>query len=94
MSPYTVKNLYNDFIIRQDVFLRWKLRFVYILSGIWYYLQVTIIDLSSPIGASLYNIGTRIRSQRTTSSSSKCREKIRWRRLFINNGYEDKQKNI
>jgi len=58
-----------------------------ILRGIWYYLQVTIIDLSSPIGASLYNIGTRIRSQRTTSSSSKCREKIRWRRLFINNGY-------
>jgi len=63
------------------------------LCGICYYLQVTIIDLSSPIGASLYNIGTRIRSQRTTSSSSKCKDKRRWQRLFINNGYEEKQKN-
>ena len=35
---------------------------------------VTIIDLSSPIEASLYNIGTRLCSQRTTSSSSKCSE--------------------
>ena len=57
----------------------------------WNYLQDTIIDLSSPIGASLYNIGTTIRSQRTTSSSSKCREKIRRQRLSINNGYEEKQ---
>jgi len=59
------------------------------LCEIWYYLQVTIIDLSSPIGASLYNIGKRIRSQHTTSSSSKCREMTRWRRLFIKNGYEE-----
>jgi len=57
--------------------------FFYILYGIWYYFQVTIIGLSFPLGASLYNIGTRLCSQRTTSSSSMCREKIRWRRLFI-----------
>ena len=42
-----------------------------------HYLQVIII------GASLYNICTRLRSQRTTSSSSKCREKIRWRLPFL-----------
>ena len=28
----------------------------------------------------------------STSSSSKCREKIRWRRLFINIGYEETKK--
>ena len=47
--------------------------FFYILCGIWYYFQVTIIGLSSPLGASLYNIGMRLCSQRTTSSSSKCK---------------------
>jgi len=52
------------------------------LRGIWYFLQVTIIDLSSPIGVSIYNTGARICSQRTMSSCSKCKEKIRWRRLF------------
>ena len=71
---YTVNNLYNDFIILQDVFLTWKVSFFYILCGIWYYFQVTIIGLSSPLGGSLYNIGTRLCSQRTTSSSSKSRE--------------------
>jgi len=35
---YTFKNLYNDFIILQDVFFTF-------LLGIWYYFQVTIIDL-------------------------------------------------
>ena len=43
---YTVKNLYNDYIILKDVFLTLK---------VW--------------------------------------EKIRWRQLFINKGYEGKQKN-
>ena len=38
------------------------------LHGIWYYLQVT------PLGTSLYNSGTRLCSQRTTSSCSKYRE--------------------
>jgi len=47
-----------------------------------FWLQVTIINLSSPIGASLLNIGTRLCSQRTASSSSDYREKIRWRRKF------------
>ena len=90
---YTVKNMYNDFIILQDVFLTWKVWVFCILRGIRYYFQVTIIGLSSPLGASLYNIGTRLCSQRTTSFSSKCSEKIRWRRIFINKGYEGKQKN-
>ena len=40
----TIKNLYNDFIILQDVLLRWKLCFFTLLSGIWYYLQVTNIQ--------------------------------------------------
>jgi len=61
----------------------------YLLRGIWYYLLVTTTNLSSPLGASLYNIGTRLCCQRTTSSSSKCKEKVRWRRLFINNGYRE-----
>jgi len=39
------------------------------LRGMWYYLQVTIIVIGSPIGASLCNIGTRLCSQRTTLSS-------------------------
>ena len=91
---YTVKNLYNDLIILHDGFLIMNFEFCTFLRGIWYYLQVSIIDNKSPIGASLYNIGTRISSQRTTSSSSKCREDIRWRRLFIiNNGYEEKNNN-
>ena len=91
---YTVKNMYNNFIILQDVFLTWKLcsffSIFYVYFGI--ILQVTIIDLSSPLGASLYNIDTRLCYQRTSSSSSKCREKIRWRPLSINNGCEGKQK--
>ena len=76
--------MYNEFLILQDVFLTLKICSFYILRGIWYYFQVTIIGISSPLGASLYNISTRLCSQRTTSSSSKCRENIRWRRLFIN----------
>ena len=68
----------NDFIILQDDFLPWKFCFVTF--------PVSIIDLSYPIGAPLYNIGTRIRSQCMMSSSSKCREKIKWQRIFINNG--------
>ena len=44
----TVNNLYNDFIILQGSFLTWKLCFLFtILRGTWYYLQVTIIVLSS-----------------------------------------------
>jgi len=31
-------------------------------------------------------------TKRTKSSSSKCREKIRWWWFFINNWYEEKQK--
>jgi len=70
-------------------FLRGK----YVLSHcMWNLVLVSIIGLSSPLEDSLYNIGTRLCSQRTTSSSFKCREKIRWRRLFINKGYEKKQK--
>jgi len=42
-----------------------------------------VLFSSYPLGASLYNICTLLCSQRTTSSSFKCREKIRWRRLFI-----------
>ena len=72
--------------------LRGKYGSFYILRGIWYYFQVTIIALSSPLGALLYNIGTRLCSQRTKSSRSKCREKKRWRRLYCNKGYEGKQK--
>ena len=84
---YTVNDLYNDFIILQDVFLTWTLCAFYSFTWNRYYLQVTIIDLSSPLGALLYNIGTRLCSQRRTSSISKCRVKIRWWRLFfINNG--------
>ena len=67
---YTVNDLYNDFIILQDVFLTWTLCAFYSFTWNRYYLQVTIIDLSSPLGASLYNIGTRLCSQRTTSSIS------------------------
>ena len=81
---YTIKNLYNDCIILQDVGKYVFLHFTYF--------QVTIIGLSSPLGASLYTIGTRFCSQRSTSFSSKCRETVRWRRLFINKGYEGKQK--
>ena len=45
---YTVNNLYNDFIILQGSFLTWKLCFLFtFLRGTWYYLQVTIIVLSS-----------------------------------------------
>jgi len=65
-----------------------EIMFFTLLRGIWCYLQV---DLSSPLRASLYNIGMRLWSQRTTSSSSKYREKIRWRRLFVKNEYEGKQ---
>ena len=28
---YTVKNLYNDFMILQDVFLTWKVRFLHFM---------------------------------------------------------------
>ena len=45
---YTVKNMFNDFIILQDVFLTWKVYFLYILCGIWYYFQVTIITHLEP----------------------------------------------
>ena len=65
-SIYTVNNLYNDFIILQYVFRTWKLWFVYIFT--W----SLVLFTSCLIGASLYNIGTRIRSQRTTPSSSNC----------------------
>jgi len=41
-----------------------KIMFFTFLRGIWYYLQVAIIYLSSPLVASLYNIGTRLCSQR------------------------------
>jgi len=34
--------------------------FFTLLRGKWYHLRVTIIDLSFPVAASLYNIGTRI----------------------------------
>ena len=96
MSPYTLSRSCITILYYCKMFsLRGNYVFLYILRGIWWYLQVTIIDLSSPIGASLYNIGTRICSQRTTSSSSKCRGKIRWQRHFINNEYEGgKNKNI
>ena len=90
---YTVNNLYNDFIILQDVFLTWKLCFWYIFTWNLVLFTSNYIDISSPIGASLYNIGTRIRSQRTTSSSCKCTKELRCRRLFINNGCEEKQQN-
>ena len=89
---YTVKNQYHDFIIMQDVFLPSKLWCFFTFFTWNLEPGVTIIDLSSPVEASLYNIGTRLCSQRTTSSSSKCREMIRWRWLFINNEYEEKQK--
>ena len=88
---YTVKNLYNDFIKLFSLCGNYVL--FTLLRGIWYYLQVTVTNLSSLVGASLYNIGTRLCSQRTTSSSSKCMEKIRWRRLFIYKEYEENPKN-
>jgi len=59
---YTVNNLYNDFIILQDVFLTWKLCFWYIFTWNLVLFTSNYIDISSPIGASLYNIGTRIHS--------------------------------
>ena len=61
---------------------------IYVEFSIIYKLPYIVI--SSPVGASLYNIGTILCSQRTTSSSSKCRKKIRWRRICINNWYEEK----
>jgi len=57
--------------------LRGNSDFCTFLCGICYYLQVTIIDLSSPIGASLYNIGTRIRSQRTAFMREKHHKNTR-----------------
>ena len=36
---YALKNLYNDFIIVQDLFLRIKKVCLRFLSGFWYYLQ-------------------------------------------------------
>ena len=82
MGSYTRRVLIRPealaFIILQDVFRTWKVVCVcYMLCRIGYYFQVTIIGLSSPLVASLYNIGTRLCSQRTTSSSSKCREKMK-----------------
>jgi len=44
--------------VYEYIYTSWKLCFVTFLRGIWYYIQVSIIDLSSPNGASLYNIGS------------------------------------
>ena len=49
---YTYENLYNDFLILQDFFPPRKLWvFLRFLSGIWYYLHVVTIHLSSSWGA-------------------------------------------
>ena len=67
------------------------------LHGNYVFLHFTwnlVLFTSYPVGASLYNIDTRLCSQCTTPSSFKCMEKIRWRRLFIDNGYEEKQTKI
>ena len=81
MGSYTRLCSYNYFIILQDV-PHVEITFCFtFLHAILHYQQVTIYDLSFHIGASLYNMGTHIRSQ-LTSSSSKCRKNVRWRRLF------------
>ena len=51
MGSYTVKSLYNDFIILQVFFLCDKLVFLRFSSDIWYYLQFIAIYLSSPYGS-------------------------------------------
>jgi len=55
MGSYTVKSLYNDFIILQVFFLCDKLVFLRFSSDIWYYLQFIAIYPSSPFGALLSN---------------------------------------
>jgi len=75
--------VYNDFF---------SLTFFTCLHGIWYYLQVAIIDLCSPLGASLYKIDTRLCYHIMTLSSSKCKEKITWQRLFIYSGCNKERK--
>jgi len=46
---YTVKNLYNDFIILQEFLLRENYICLRFLRGIWYYLQFIAFYLSFPV---------------------------------------------